>query len=328
MAESPGSSSDEEKLIGKCCKSDAFEEESVREIFLSKVFGLFFGHLMAALGIVLLVSESEAFQFYMAARPNLIWASVASPIVLLLVYHYFTDARRTCPLDYLALAVFTVSLGVSCGMMAAVTGTVDAGVCLGILAAIFLVLATYAMLAKCDVSLVSTSAVAAAVALLVTALAAVFKPDLFKTVGKMAGVAFVDAVFVVYVTDAMVMPGYVYELCPEEYAFATMNIYVDVIRFFAAVWNTMMDPGMIKNQACEIYVAMRTGADSFSLRALTHAQPRLTRVDASVYSDSAEQSELFQWTSFPEGRSNPGNVIQTLINMCSNLKGLGVHISE
>jgi hypothetical protein len=82
---------------------------------------LFAGHIFAALGIVLLVSESEAFQLYMASHPTLIWTAMFAPFIILYIAHRLGECRRTCPLDYLFLAMFTISLGFACGMVAALT---------------------------------------------------------------------------------------------------------------------------------------------------------------------------------------------------------------
>jgi FtsH-binding integral membrane protein len=247
--ESPGSATDDDTdrgLLDGC--GDAFAEESVREIFLSKVYGLFAGHIFAALGIVLLVSESEAFQLYMASHPTLIWTAMFAPFIILYIAHRLGECRRTCPLDYLFLAMFTISLGFACGMVAALTSAPSIGLLLGFVGWIALNLSFYSLLAKCDVNMLATSGLALAVLALAMSFAVFIRKEWWKPALKMGALAYADALYLIYITDSMVCPGYHWELCPEEYPFATLNIYVDIIRLLSAFMNALSGED---NMSCE-----------------------------------------------------------------------------
>ncbi|KAL5286868.1 hypothetical protein ACFFRR_008081 [Megaselia abdita] len=102
----------------------------------------------------------------------------------------------------------------------------------GITAAVCLALTIFALQTKFDFTAMGGILLAAAVIFMIFGLVAMFFPGktmqlVYSSIG-----AFLFSVYLVYDTQLMMGGSHKYSISPEEYIFAALNIYLDVVQIF------------------------------------------------------------------------------------------------
>ncbi|CAJ0590938.1 unnamed protein product [Cylicocyclus nassatus] len=212
-----------------------FSDESIRSRFVSKVFGL-----VTIMFIIVAVTCAMPFIFptFMDwTQQNKIFMIVACCVyaVMAIVLACCTSVRRSFPLNIIVLGIFTLASGC---MTMAVTATYNVqsvllAFCIttGVSAAI----AIFAITTKRDITSCLGIACILGVTLfffgLVAAIASIFFHVKFLyTVYAALGALL--AMLYLAIDIQMVMGGKRYEISPEEYIFAAMQIFLDILNIF------------------------------------------------------------------------------------------------
>merc|ERR1719370_2275928 len=169
----------------------------------------------------------ESVKLYARQHQEMWWIALVIMIVSLISLACCPGVRRKTPHNFVFLGLFTVAEGF---LLGAVTSTYDANevlMAVGVCAAITLALTIFAFQTKVDFTAMGGVLIAV---LMVFVLIALFLPQsrTLKLVYASIG-AIIFSLYIIYDTQLMVGGSHKYSLSPEEYVFAALNLYLDII---------------------------------------------------------------------------------------------------
>lgn len=136
-------------------------------------------------------------------------------------------------MNFIFLGIFTVAESFLLGVTSSVYAVDAVMMAVGITAAVCLALTLFAFQTKWDFTVMGGFLLCATVVLLVFGLVAIFIPSnkivtlVYASIG-----ALVFSLYLVYDTQLMMGGKHKYSISPEEYIFAALNLYLDIINIF------------------------------------------------------------------------------------------------
>lgn len=153
--------------------------------------------------------------------------------ICLIVMACCGNVRRQAPMNFIFLGIFTVAESFLLGVTSSVYAVDAVMMAVGITAAVCLALTLFAFQTKWDFTVMGGFLLCATVVLLVFGLVAIFIPSnkivtlVYASIG-----ALVFSLYLVYDTQLMMGGKHKYSISPEEYIFAALNLYLDIINIF------------------------------------------------------------------------------------------------
>lgn len=142
------------------------------------------------------------------------------------------SVRRKTPLNFIFLFLFTLAESFLLGMIAGQYKAEEVLMAVGITAAVSLGLTIFALQTKYDFTMCGGVLVACLVVFIIFGIVAIFVP------GQIIGLVYASlgallfSVYLVYDTQLMLGGNHKYAISPEEYIFAALNLYLDIINIF------------------------------------------------------------------------------------------------
>lgn len=176
---------------------------------------------------------------FLSLNPWVFWLSLIITFTLLLVLALSEAARRRYPLNLLLLLVFTVANGLLVGVASATYFKQTLLLGLLIAASVSLSLIVYASQTSVEFSAPGGILYSASMILLSVTLADWFLG--FKTLHLLIGGcgALLFSAYLVYDVQLLASGESCYQVLPDEYVFATINVYTDVITLFMYILQVM-----------------------------------------------------------------------------------------
>jgi FtsH-binding integral membrane protein len=128
--------------------------------------------------------------------------------------------------------VFTLGEGFLLGCVAAMYAKEVVLMALGICAILFVALIVFAWQKKIEFTVVGGVLLVALLCLLIIGIVAVCDRSEILFIACASLVAFILSCYIIYDTWCMMKSGHSYALDPEEYIFASLNLYLDVVILF------------------------------------------------------------------------------------------------
>ncbi|XP_048366326.1 protein lifeguard 1-like [Sphaerodactylus townsendi] len=206
-----------------------FAERSIRRGFIRKIYLILSVQLGITLGIICLFIYWRFLKIWVRRRPWFCYSLLPVILILAITLACCDDARRTAPLNYILLLIFTFVEGMLLGSLA---GFFDAnGImwAVGGTAFVTLGLSLFALQTKWDLTI--TSGVLLAMFFVFIAfgiLCGIIRSQLMSLLYAAIG-ALLFAIYLVVDTQLMLGRNHHYRLNPEEYIFAVLNVYIDII---------------------------------------------------------------------------------------------------
>ncbi|XP_021018984.1 protein lifeguard 2 isoform X3 [Mus caroli] len=199
-------------------QSIPFENTSIRNDFIMKVFVILSIQLFITAMIISIFVFCEPVKKWIIARPWFLYALL--------------DIRRQVPANYILLAFFTILEGLLLGSMSVFYRADEILWAAGATTVVTLVLTLFALQTKWDFTLLSgVMFVFTSVLLIYGIIALVIRSYWLHLVYSALG-TLLFSIYLVMDVQMMVGGHYHYEINPEEYIFAALNIYVDIISLF------------------------------------------------------------------------------------------------
>ncbi|XP_015119928.1 protein lifeguard 1 [Diachasma alloeum] len=210
-----------------------FSEKTIRNGFIRKVYSILMVQLSITVAMIAWFMYHAPTRRYVQTHPPLFWTAFALTIVLIICMACCTNVRRKAPMNFIFLFVFTLA---EAFLLATASSTYDAEAVLmaaGITAAICLALTLFAFQTKYDFTGCHTVLFIALVVLMLFGLIAIFIPGnkIVHLVYASLG-ALLFSFYLIYDTQMMLGGKHKYSVSPEEYIFAALNLYLDVINIF------------------------------------------------------------------------------------------------
>jgi len=183
-----------------------------------------------ALGAMLTASPAAQALLKASALPVMLaFGCVVVPLVMMMVSE---RARKEHPRNLVLMGIFTLGEGALVGAATLSYSTHSVLVALGITAAVTVALAVYALTTKTDFSGSGPYLYTALLALLATSIAGLLlrMPALHLAISMGGAVLF--ALYIVYDIQILMGGQHKVRVSPDEYVFAAINIYLDIINLF------------------------------------------------------------------------------------------------
>ncbi|XP_017868213.1 PREDICTED: protein lifeguard 1 isoform X2 [Drosophila arizonae] len=213
-------------------KSFAFDDQSIRKGFIRKVYMILMVQLLITFGFVSIFTFSSAAQGWVERNPALLWIALAVLIVTMISMACCESVRRKTPLNFIFLFLFTLAESFLLGMIAGQYKAEEVLMAVGITASVSLGLTIFALQTKYDFTMCGGVLVACLVVFVIFGIVAICVP------GQIIGLVYASlgallfSVYLVYDTQLMLGGNHKYAISPEEYIFAALNLYLDIINIF------------------------------------------------------------------------------------------------
>lgn len=226
-----GSSFDSGSKSRSSMPNFAFNSSTIRKNFVQKVFTIVSVQLaITVLFIAVFAFNGSALKFVLTNQ-WLMNLSLLATIALTLVMSFAQSVRRTAPLNLIVLGAYTVCQGFLVGIVSSVYGIDETIYAVGLTAAIVFGLTVYASNTKEDFTMKGGMLMSALMALSVGSLVSIFyRGDFFNFILAVGGAA-VFSIYIIYDLQ-MIMGDGALKISPEEYIFAALTLYVDIVRIF------------------------------------------------------------------------------------------------
>ncbi|XP_071788310.1 protein lifeguard 1-like [Asterias amurensis] len=209
-----------------------FAEQDVRHGFIKKVYAILTAQLALTIAIIIPFVYVDEVKEYMYRNSWPFWVAFAMTFILIIALSCFTNLRRNFPINFICLFLFTVFegvlLGIACGRYQTNTILIAAG----ITAIIVLALTVFAFQTKIDFTMLSGLLFALLIGLMIFGIfAIIFRSRVLDIVYASVG-AVIFAMYIVFDTQLLLGGKHKYSISPEEYIFASLNLYIDIVQMF------------------------------------------------------------------------------------------------
>ncbi|KAG9328499.1 hypothetical protein JZ751_013525 [Albula glossodonta] len=209
----------------------SFEDKTIRRAFIRKVFSVVTLQLLVTFSVVCVFTFSGAVRD--AVQGN-IWVYISSYIIFIVVavcLNFSSTLSRKHPWNLVALAVVTLSLSYMVGTAASYHSTTAVVIAMGATMVISFIIIIFSAQTRVDFTVCNGILLVLSVDLLMFGLLCCFYyTNVLQVVYGCLG-ALLYSLFLA-VDCQLVMGRQTYALSPEEYVFASLILYLDIITIF------------------------------------------------------------------------------------------------
>lgn len=210
-----------------------FTEKSIRRAFIRKVYAILMCQLLVTMGFISLFVFHEGTKMWARRNGWLFWVAFAIVFVCLIVMACCENVRRQAPMNFIFLGIFTIAESFLLGITSSVYAADAVMMAVGITAAVCLALTLFAFQTKWDFTVMGGALLCAVVILFIFGIVAIFLPgNRIVTLVYASLGALIFSLYLVYDTQLMMGGKHKYSISPEEYIFAALNLYLDIINIF------------------------------------------------------------------------------------------------
>ncbi|XP_012284675.1 protein lifeguard 1 isoform X1 [Orussus abietinus] len=213
-------------------KGFEFSNDTIRRGFIRKVYLILMCQLLITLSMITLVLYHKPTNLWVRRHPELFWISFIITFVLLISMACCTSVRRKSPMNFIFLLMFTLAEGLLLSIASSLYKAEEVLMAVGITAAICLALTIFAFVTKIDFTVLHTILFMSVFVLLLFGILAIIFPGKIMSLvyGSLGALLF--SVYLVYDTQMMMGGKHKYSISPEEYIFAALSLYLDVVNIF------------------------------------------------------------------------------------------------
>jgi len=211
----------------------SFGEKAVRRSFIRKVYGILMCQLLLTGGIVSIFQFHEGARLWVIQNRWFYWSCFGTTLICLIAMACCESVRRNFPTNIIFLSIFTACEGLMLGCFCALFKTEAILIAVGLTCAVTVALTIFAFQTKIDFTTCGGMLCAMLVVLMIGGIMIpIFGVSKWTVVAYGSAGALIFSLYIVYDTQLMMGGSHKYSLDPEEYIFAALNIYLDVINLF------------------------------------------------------------------------------------------------
>lgn len=229
-----GSAYGDEPLTGEAATNFAdFNDKSIRMGFIRKVYSILTLQLMITTGFIMLFVLVQPVRQFAYTNSWLFWVAFAVTIVCVISLACCPNVRRKTPTNFIVLFIFTLAESFLLGVASSVYKTDTVLMAMGACAAVCLALTLFALQTKWDFTMCGGALMVILVVFMVFGFIAAFFPQgrTVRLVYASLG-AIIFSLYLIYDTQLMLGGKHKYSISPEEYIFAALNLYLDIVNIF------------------------------------------------------------------------------------------------
>jgi len=220
----------------------AFSDKTVRRGFIKKVYAIISVQLLVTFGFVVLFNQSyEVQSFFLGGDQIAFWVVLGVcffiSISIIIAMACVRPLRVNFPINFVLLAIFTISESITVGQACMLYDGEDVMIALGITALLVIFLTAFAFQTKIDFTLCRGVLAAVFFVFFFFGLGIAILPlfgvniAILHLVYSAIGVL-IFSVYLIYDTQMMMGGNHKFSISPEEYIFAAIAIYLDILNLF------------------------------------------------------------------------------------------------
>ncbi|XP_058178074.1 protein lifeguard 1-like [Anopheles ziemanni] len=209
-----------------------FSDQSIRRGFIKKVYSILTVQLAITFSFVAAVMFHEPTRRLVHRDTPLFWVAFIGMFVSIICISCCGEMRRKAPMNLILLGIFTLAESFLVAVVTAQYEATEVMLALGITAAICLGLTLFAFQTKYDFTMMGGFLFCVVLVFFLFGLIAIFvKVKIISLIYSALG-ALVFSMFLVYDTQVMLGGEHKFSISPEEYVFAALSVYLDIINIF------------------------------------------------------------------------------------------------
>lgn len=210
----------------------SFSEKTVRQGFIRKVYSILFVQLLVSIAIVCLFVLSPPVNSYVRRNQWMFWSAWILTIVFMIAIACCENARRSYPLNFILLGLFTLCESYLIGVVSAHYKVNEVLMAMGIVAVVSLAITLFAFQTKYDFTMMGGCLFVAVIVLLCFGILTIFfHSKILRLIYACIG-ALIFGLYLVMDTQLMMGGNKRYSISPEDYVFAALNLYIDIVTLF------------------------------------------------------------------------------------------------
>uniref|UniRef100_A0A3P8YVI3 Protein lifeguard 2 n=1 Tax=Esox lucius TaxID=8010 RepID=A0A3P8YVI3_ESOLU len=214
----------------------SWDDLAVRRIFIRKVYAILMVQLFVTVAIVALFTFCAPVKYYIQVHRELYMCSYMMFFVTYIALNCCGEQiRRQFPWNLILLAIFTLSLAFMMGFVSSFCNTKSVVVCLGITAVVCMSVTLFSFQTKIDFTsyqgtlFILTLVLVYCCIILLIAIPFGYLPWLQAIYAVIGAILF--TLFLALDTQLLI-GNKRYAISPEEYVFATLTLYLDIVYLF------------------------------------------------------------------------------------------------
>ncbi|XP_042540727.1 protein lifeguard 2-like [Dipodomys spectabilis] len=212
--------------------SNPFSDASVRRAFIIKVFLIVSAQLLVTAIIISVFLFWNDLREWVLANRWFTYAFLPAFFIILILLACCEHLRRQVPTNYILLGLFTVLQGLLLGIISVSYNVEEVLWATGATTMVTIGLTLFALQTKWDFTMLSGMLFVFLFILIIYGIILIFVHSYWLHLLYAALGALVFSLYLVMDVQIMVGGRHHYSLDPEEYIFAALNIYLDIINLF------------------------------------------------------------------------------------------------
>ncbi|GCB68629.1 protein lifeguard 1-like [Scyliorhinus torazame] len=208
-----------------------FEDKNIRRAFIRKVYMVLTLQLLVTFIFVCVCTFVSDAKRFVRRTPWIYYASYGVFFVTLIALSCCGQIRRKHPWNLIALSILTLSMSYMAGMIASFYSTDSVVMAVGITAAVCFTVVIFSMQTKYDFTSCMGVMLVSAVVLFFFGILCIFIQNRILQIVYASVGALIFTVFLAIDTQ-MILGNKQLVISPEEYVFAALNLYTDIINIF------------------------------------------------------------------------------------------------
>ncbi|XP_034241369.1 protein lifeguard 1 isoform X2 [Thrips palmi] len=210
----------------------SFSDQSIRRGFIRKVYSILMAQLVVTTSIIAIFTYHEPTKTYVRQNKAVFWSSFGVMFACLICMACCTSVRRKAPMNFIFLGIFTLAESFMLGCAASSFRSEEVVMAAGFTAVVCFALTIFALQTKWDFTVLGGALFAGVIILLIFGIVVAFIPGKAATIAYASCGALLFSVYLIYDTQMMMGGKHKYSISPEEYIFAALNLYLDIINIF------------------------------------------------------------------------------------------------
>ncbi|XP_017076677.2 LOW QUALITY PROTEIN: protein lifeguard 1 [Drosophila eugracilis] len=212
-----------------------FSNASIRRGFIRKVYLILLAQLITSLVVIVSLNFNKNVRLTVAENSWIFLLAMLIVFVLLVSLACNEDLRRKTPGNFIILGLLTLGESILLGVAACRYAPSEIFMAVSITTAVCVGLTLFAMQTRYDFTMMGGMLVSFLIILLLFGIITVFVGQGVMTTIYCALSAMLFSAYLVYDTQLMMGGKHRFSISPEEYIFAALNIYLDVVNIFLDV---------------------------------------------------------------------------------------------
>lgn len=209
-----------------------FTDKTIRRGFIRKVYSILMVQLLITGVMIATFLYHEPTKKYVQHNPALMIVAIVLLLISFIGLYCCGEVRRKFPVNIVLLGMFTLAEGFTLAVVSSRYNSDSVLMAVGLTAAVCLGLTLFAFQTKWDFTVMGGILFVAFIILFILGIVAIFaRSHILNMVYASVGVI-LFSIYLIYDTQLMMGGKHKYSVSPEEYIFAAMNLYLDIINIF------------------------------------------------------------------------------------------------